>query len=91
MKRLIVIVIFLSSVVISAKQPIDGIVWIVGENSILKSEIEEQRQIAQYNGTKFDTGNANCIIAEQIAICIRLCSIVYMQMRDKYLRVSICR
>jgi len=40
----------------------------VGENSILKSEIEEQRQIAQYNGTKFDTGNANCIIAEQIAI-----------------------
>ena len=68
MKRLIVIVIFLSSIVISAKQPIDGIVWIVGENSILKSEIEEQRQIAQYNGTKFDTGNANCIIAEQIAI-----------------------
>ena len=68
MKRLIAIVIFLSSVVISAKQPIDGIVWIVGENSILKSEIEEQRQIAQYNGTKFDTGNANCIIAEQIAI-----------------------
>ena len=32
------------------KKVIDGVVWIVGENSILKSEVEEQRQMANYNG-----------------------------------------
>ena len=49
------------------KKVIDGVVWIVGENSILKSEVEEQRQMANYNGVKFD-GDPNCLIAEQIAV-----------------------
>lgn len=46
---------------------IDGVVWIVGENAILRSEVEEQRLRAQYEGTKIK-GDPYCVIPEQIAI-----------------------
>lgn len=46
---------------------IDEVVWIVGDDAILKSDVEEERLNAQYNGTKFD-GDPYCIIPEQIAI-----------------------
>ncbi|WP_321438775.1 peptidylprolyl isomerase [uncultured Bacteroides sp.] len=46
---------------------IDEVVWIVGDDAILKSDIEEERLNAQYNGVKFD-GDPYCIIPEQIAI-----------------------
>ena len=69
MKRLTIVITILCSLSAASaqKKVIDGVVWIVGENSILKSEVEEQRQMANYNGVKFD-GDPNCLIAEQIAV-----------------------
>lgn len=46
---------------------IDEVVWIVGDEAILKSDVEEERLNAQYNGVKFD-GDPYCVIPEQIAI-----------------------
>ncbi|MDO9633473.1 MAG: peptidylprolyl isomerase [Paludibacter sp.] len=46
---------------------IDEIIWIVGDESILKSEVEEQRIRAQYEGVPI-TGDPYCVIPEQIAI-----------------------
>ena len=64
MKRLTIIITILCSLSATnaQKKVIDGVVWIVGENSILKSEVEEQRQMANYNGVKFD-GDPTCLIA----------------------------
>ena len=46
---------------------IDEIIWIVGDESILRSEVEEQRIRAQYEGVPID-GDPYCVIPEQIAI-----------------------
>ena len=46
---------------------IDEIIWIVGDESILKSEVEEQRVRAQYEGVVIE-GDPYCVIPEQIAI-----------------------
>lgn len=46
---------------------IDEVVWIVGDEAILKSDVEEERLNAQYNGVKFE-GDPYCVIPEQIAI-----------------------
>lgn len=46
---------------------IDEIIWVVGDESILKSEVEEQRIRAQYEGTPIN-GDPYCVIPEQIAI-----------------------
>ena len=46
---------------------IDEIVWVVGDEAIYKSEIEEARQEAQLRGTHWD-GDPYCIIPEQLAI-----------------------
>lgn len=46
---------------------IDEIVWVVGDEPILRSEVETQRLQAQLEGVKYD-GDPYCIIPEQIAI-----------------------
>ncbi len=46
---------------------IDGVVWIVGDEVILKSDVEEQRIRMQYEGTRMQ-GDPYCLIPEQIAI-----------------------
>lgn len=46
---------------------IDEVVWVVGDEAILKSDVEEERLRAQYEGYKFD-GDPYCIIPEQLAI-----------------------
>lgn len=46
---------------------IDEVVWVVGDEAILKSEVEEERLRAQYEGYKFD-GDPYCVIPEQLAI-----------------------
>lgn len=46
---------------------IDEVVWVVGDEAILKSEVEEERLRAQYEGFKFD-GDPYCVIPEQLAI-----------------------
>ena len=46
---------------------IDEVVWVVGDEAILKSDIEEERIRAQYEGEKLD-GDPYCVIPERIAI-----------------------
>ena len=46
---------------------IDEVIWVVGDEAILKSEVEEERLNAQYEGRKWD-GDPDCVIPEQLAI-----------------------
>ena len=46
---------------------IDEVVWVVGDEAILKSEVEEARLSALYEGRRID-GDPYCIIPEEIAI-----------------------
>ncbi len=55
------------SIVFAQNNMIDGVVWIVGDEVILKSDVEEQRLRMQYEGTRMQ-GDPYCLIPEQIAI-----------------------
>lgn len=46
---------------------IDEIVWIVGDEAIFKSEVEEYRYDAQMQGVRWD-GDPYCLIPEELAI-----------------------
>lgn len=46
---------------------IDEVVWVVGDEAILKSDVESERLNAQYEERKFD-GDPYCIIPEQLAV-----------------------
>ncbi len=46
---------------------IDEVVWVVGDEAILKSDVENERLNAQYEGRKFD-GDPYCIIPGNLAI-----------------------
>ena len=50
-----------------AQQVIDEVVWVVGDEAILRSEVEEERLRAQYEGQQL-SGDPYCIIPEQIAV-----------------------
>jgi peptidyl-prolyl cis-trans isomerase SurA len=49
------------------KNMIDGVVWVVGDEAILRSDVEQERIRAQYEGQRIQ-GEPYCIIPEQIAI-----------------------
>ncbi len=71
MKKIIFSFVLLSSIfpgkMVAQKNIIDEVIWVVGDESILKSEVEEERLRAQYEGTPIQ-GDPYCIIPEQIAI-----------------------
>lgn len=46
---------------------IDEVVWVVGDEPILKSDIETMRMQADAEGMKWD-GNPDCVIPEQLAV-----------------------
>lgn len=46
---------------------IDEVVWIVGDEAIFKSEVEEQYAQMKYEGTTF-SGSPYCVIPEQMAV-----------------------
>lgn len=46
---------------------VDEVIWVVGDDPILRSEVEFQRLQAQHEGVKFD-GDPYCVIPEQLAI-----------------------
>ena len=46
---------------------IDEVVWVVGDEAILKSEVEQRRLMALQQGQKFN-GDPYCVIPEQLAI-----------------------
>lgn len=51
----------------SQSNMVDGVVWIIGDQAIFKSEVEEQRIRLQMEGSRIE-GNPYCIIPEQLAI-----------------------
>lgn len=51
----------------SANNVIDEVIWVVGDEAILKSEVEEARVEAQMQGERFP-GDPYCIIPEQLAV-----------------------
>lgn len=71
-KLSLLIIIFLSllSFNLSAQTDqkiLDEVIWIVGDEAILKSEVESQIIQAKYDGTKIE-GNPYCVIPEQMAV-----------------------
>ena len=49
------------------KNVIDEVIWVVGDEAILRSDVENQRLQLQHEGIRFD-GDPYCIIPEQIAV-----------------------
>ncbi len=50
-----------------AQGVIDEVIWVVGDEAILRSEVEEERLRAQYEGQPI-AGDPYCVIPEQIAV-----------------------
>ena len=68
MKNNLIILLTLLTLSVQAQDNvIDEVVWIVGEEAILLSEVEEERLRAQYEGTPIP-GDPYCVIPEQLAI-----------------------
>ena len=84
---LFALTLLVGSTVYGQDNVIDEVVWVVGDEAILKSEVEEARMSALYEGRKFDR-DPYCVIPEEIAVqsCIftRLPSTV-----SKYPRVRL--
>jgi peptidyl-prolyl cis-trans isomerase SurA len=55
------------SLMAQAQSVIDEVIWIVGDEAILRSEVEEERLRAQYEGQQI-SGDPYCVIPEQLAI-----------------------
>ncbi|MDR0538423.1 MAG: peptidylprolyl isomerase [Tannerellaceae bacterium] len=69
MKNILIIGFLICSLFPAASQDnvIDEVVWVVGDESILLSDIENQRMMMQSQGQRFD-GDPYCFIPEQVAI-----------------------
>ena len=50
-----------------AESVIDEVIWVVGDEAILRSEVEEERLRAQYEGQQIH-GHPYYVIPEQIAV-----------------------
>ena len=68
MKRLIYICLMVCALPCMADDNIiDEVIWIVGDEAILRSEVEEERLRAQYEGQAIP-GDPYCVIPEQLAV-----------------------
>ena len=52
---------------IAEKSIVDEVIWVVGDEAILKSDVEEARLQAEQEGAKWN-GDPDCVIPEQIAV-----------------------
>ncbi len=50
-----------------AQGVIDEVIWVIGDEAILRSEVEEERLRAQYEGQQIK-GDPYCVIPEQLAV-----------------------
>jgi peptidyl-prolyl cis-trans isomerase SurA len=66
MKRYIFLLVLVLSLGVRA-QVIDEVIWVVGDEAILRSEVEEERIRLQYEGQQIK-GDPYCVIPEQMAI-----------------------
>ncbi len=69
MKKILTVCMFvsLSCVLWAQDNVIDEIVWVVGDDAILLSDIESHRLYMQNEGQRFD-GDPYCVIPEQLAV-----------------------
>ena len=65
--KICILLLLLSSWVAAQDNIIDEVIWIVGDEAILRSEVEEERLRAQYEGQPIP-GDPYCVIPEQLAI-----------------------
>ena len=65
--KMCAILLLLTSWVAAQDNIIDEVIWIVGDEAILRSEVEEERMRAQYEGQPI-SGDPYCVIPEQLAI-----------------------
>ncbi len=64
----LVVCMLLAATLLSAQDNvIDEVIWVVGDEAILRSEVEEERLRAQYEGQEI-SGDPYCVIPEQLAI-----------------------
>ncbi len=61
------IYIYVAMGVFSQNNIIDEVAWVVGDEAIMKSDVEEYRQRLRYEGTEIE-GDPYCVIPEQIAL-----------------------
>ncbi|MBQ9603057.1 MAG: peptidylprolyl isomerase [Paludibacteraceae bacterium] len=67
MNRLKAMVILAFFALTAQAQVIDEVIWVVGDEAILRSEVEEERLRAQYEGQQL-AGDPYCVIPEQLAV-----------------------
>lgn len=67
MNRLLVIGLMALLSLTASAQVIDEVIWVVGDEAILRSEVEEERLRAQYEGQQIQ-GDPYCVIPEQLAV-----------------------
>ena len=65
--KICMLLLLFSSWVAAQDNIIDEVIWIVGDEAILRSEVEEERLRAQYEGQPIP-GDPYCVIPEQLAI-----------------------
>lgn len=53
--------------IINGKSVVDEVIWVVGDEAILKSDVEAMRKQAEEEGTRW-TGDPDCVIPEQLAV-----------------------
>ena len=63
----LVLAIFANVATYAQDNVVDEVVWVVGDEAILKSDVEEARMDALYNGRRFE-GDPYCVIPEEIAV-----------------------
>ena len=66
-KRYSLIISLFICLAVHAQGVIDEVIWVVGDEAILRSEVEEERLRAQYEGQQIP-GDPYCVIPEQIAV-----------------------
>ena len=59
--------VLIASAVGAQNNVIDEVVWVVGDEAILKSDVENERLNAQYKTRRFD-GDPYCVIPEELAV-----------------------
>ena len=67
MNKIKAIVVFAFFALTAQAQVIDEVIWVVGDEAILRSEVEEERLRAQYEGQQL-AGDPYCVIPEQLAV-----------------------
>lgn len=69
MRKYYIIGMLLASLTMQAQSSgvIDEVIWVVGDEAILRSEVEEERLRAQYEGQHI-AGDPYCVIPEQLAV-----------------------